>query len=145
MNKIECLLANDTMPFSLGFLLGFKKICAIGYFEEPGEKKLIISYDNLFEMPRGTKLSVEERATVSDFCGDGQNIPSIAIQLNRCMNIVGAYFQNLKWYASKNSRRNRRKMTTKDEQRLLRAAFDSKKSSKILYAGLGFSISIGRT
>lgn len=68
------------MPFSLKFLLNFKKVYAIEYFAKPGVKQLLVPHDDVFKMSQGTQLPIEKRAKISALCEAGQRF--VQLQFN---------------------------------------------------------------
>lgn len=97
-------------------------------------------------MPRGTQISENERTQALALQTAGKNTLDIARQLNRPSKVINNYLRDPDSYAKQNHRKNRRKMTVRDERRLLRAASNQPLSSRGLRRdALQLPISVRRT
>ncbi|KIH59436.1 transposase [Ancylostoma duodenale] len=92
-------------------------------------------------MPRGRRLSTEEKAQISALNGAGFGFRAIGLQIGRTHCLISAYLRNPGEYNKKKDTGRRRTLTAHDERQICRRASNSCLSLNQIRADLELTVS----
>ena len=96
------------------------------------------------KMPRGSQLDANERVKILTLHEEKLSVPAIAKRTTRSKTVIYNFLRNPQAYDTQNHRSSRKKMTVRDERRLLRLASISPMYARELKVQLELPISPSR-